>query len=101
MRGLKRHPRTTALVVLTMALGLASAMTTLTLLHVLSADPLPGISQHLYLGWVDSRQALKSDESDDEGVQSTLKLADAQALVAARRAPRQVMLSGILQDVQS
>ena len=104
LRGLKRHPRTTVLVVLTMALGLASAMTTLTLLHVLSADPLPGISQHLYLGWVDSRQALKAGEADNnEGtmVPSMLKLVDAQALVAAHRAQRQAMMVEILQNVQT
>ena len=97
--GLRRHPRTTLLVVLTMALGLASALTTLTLLHVLSADPLPGLSRHLYLAWVDSRQALRADESDDPGVPSALTLVDARALVAAHRATRQAMMSEFLQNV--
>jgi putative ABC transport system permease protein len=104
LRGLKRHPRTTVLVVLTMALGLASAMTTLTLLHMLSADPLPGISQHLYLGWVDSRQVSKAGESaqgSGNSVPHLLKLADAQALVAAHRAQRQTMLTTILQNVRT
>ncbi|MGC1547869.1 MAG: ABC transporter permease [Rhodanobacter sp.] len=104
LRGLRKHPRTTALVVLTMALGLASAMTTLTLLHMLSADPLPGVSQHLYMGWVDSRQALKSGETDggeNASVPSGLKLTDAQALLAARRATRQVILTETFQDVQN
>ena len=45
LHGLRRFPRSTLLVVLTVALGLAACMTTLTLLHVLSADPLPGRSQ--------------------------------------------------------
>jgi putative ABC transport system permease protein len=100
--GLRHHPRTTLLVVLTMALGLASAMTTLTLLHVLSADPLPGISQHLYLSWVDSLQTLKpgeSDSNDGAAIPSELKLADANAIVTAHRATRQTMLAEILQDV--
>ncbi len=104
LRGLKRHPRTTLLVVLTMALGLASAMTTLTLLHMLSADPLPGISQHLYLAWMDSRQTLNAGESDHTNgtaVPHTMKLADALALVAAHRAQRQAMLTTVLQNVQT
>ncbi|HZX70777.1 MAG TPA: ABC transporter permease [Rhodanobacter sp.] len=103
-RGLRHHPRTTLLVVLTMALGLASAMTTLTLLHVLSSDPLPGISQHLYMGWVDSRQLPKAGDSTTgsaSGIPSHLKLADAQALLTAHRAPAQVMLTEIIQDVQN
>jgi putative ABC transport system permease protein len=104
LRGLRHHPRTTVLVVLTMALGLASAMTTLTLLHVLSADPLPGISQNLYLGWVDSRQRLNAGESDHTNgslVPHLLKLADALALVGAHRAQRQAMLTTFLQNVQA
>jgi putative ABC transport system permease protein len=104
LRGLTHHPRTTVLVVLTMALGLASAMTTLTLLHMLSADPLPGISQHLYLGWVDSRQTLNAGEADHTNgttVPHSMKLADAVALVAAHRAQRQAMLTTVLQNVQT
>lgn len=104
LHGLKRHPRTTVLVVLTMALGLASAMTTITLLHMLSADPLPGISQRLYLGWVDSRQTPNVGESDHIGgttVPHLMKLADALALVAAHRAQRQAMVTTFLQNVQT
>lgn len=84
LRGCLRHPRTMALAILTLALGLASVMTMLTLLSVLSADPLPGISQNLHLAWADSRQAAKSGESDSYGdgtpVPPLWKLADVQAM---------------------
>ena len=104
LHGLKRHPRTTVLAVLTMALGLASAMTTLTLLHMLSGDPLPGISQNLYLGWVDSREKPnvgESDQANGAGIPHLMKLADTSALVAAHHAKRQAMLTIFLQNVQT
>ncbi|XWO47258.1 FtsX-like permease family protein [[Pseudomonas] boreopolis] len=56
-----------ALAVATMALGLAAAMTMLTLLSMLSSDPLPGLSQRLYLAWADSRQAQRSERLDGAG----------------------------------
>ena len=57
LHGLRRSPKSTVLAIVTVALGLAASMTTLALLHMLSADPLPGRSQHLYLAWVDTVQA--------------------------------------------
>src|SRR3546814_16554054 len=67
VRGLRGQPRTMALSIVTLGLGLAAVMTMLTLLAMLSADPLPGVSQHLYLGWVDSRELPRSGgkASDD------------------------------------
>lgn len=96
LRGCIRHPRTMALVVLTLALGLASVMTMLTLLSVLAADPLPGISQNLHLAWADSREAAKSGESDSYGDGSPVpplwKLADIQAMRQLRPDVPQVAL---------
>ncbi|MFT4199022.1 MAG: ABC transporter permease [Pseudoxanthomonas sp.] len=95
LKGLRRHPRTMLLAIATMALGLAATMTMLTMLAMLSADPLPGLSQHLYLGWVDSRQAPKAghSEGDNATVARTLwKLADVQALQEAHPDIRQSAL---------
>ena len=39
LRSLKRNPVLTALMVLTLALGVAASVSTLTILHVMSADP--------------------------------------------------------------
>ncbi|HJR14063.1 MAG TPA: ABC transporter permease, partial [Rhodanobacteraceae bacterium] len=41
LRSLKRNKALTALMVLAIALGIGASMTTLTVLHVLSGDPLP------------------------------------------------------------
>ena len=49
LRSLKRNQVLTAMMVLAIALGIGASMTTLTVLHVLSGDPLPGKSSQLYL----------------------------------------------------
>ena len=107
--GLRRFPRSTILVVLTVALGLAACMSTLTLLHVLTADPLPGRSQHIYQAWVDTVQGKPFTTSADmalNGVTASsgyqrIKLGDAQALLAGHRATRQVVVADALSDVVS
>jgi len=55
VRSLKRNKALTALMVLAIALGIGASMTTLTVLHVLSGDPLPGRSAHLYYPQIDPR----------------------------------------------
>lgn len=104
LRGLRRFPRSTALVVVTVALGIAACMTTLTLLHVLSADPLPGRSRYLYLAWVDTVLARPFKmEGCPPGVTcgvtyDRIKLADAEALLSAHRVERQTVVAGITSD---
>ncbi|MBD8879049.1 ABC transporter permease [Rhodanobacter sp. 7MK24] len=105
LHGLRRFPKSTVLVVLTTALGMAACMTTLILLHVLSADPLPGRSQSLYLAWVDTVLAKPAANSEDDALNGfknnnlhRIKLADAQALLAARRAVRQTVVTDMAAD---
>ena len=54
MRGLKRNPVLTALMVLAIAVGIGASMTTLTVMHILSGDPLPGRSARIYYPQVDA-----------------------------------------------
>ena len=44
LRSLKRNRALTALMVLAIAVGIGASMTTLTVMHLLSGDPLPGRS---------------------------------------------------------
>ena len=44
LRSLRRTPVLTALMVLSIAMGIGASMTTLTVKHLLSGDPLPGRS---------------------------------------------------------
>ncbi len=101
-RGLRGFPKSTVLVVLTVALGLSACMTTLALLHVLSADPLPGRSEHLYLAWVDTVLAKPTNYQSLNGVTQAnyrrIKLADAQALLSAHRAVRQAVVANMAAD---
>jgi putative ABC transport system permease protein len=103
LHGLRRSPKSTVLAIVTVALGLAASMTTLALLHMLSADPLPGRSQHLYLAWVDTVQAKPDDYASLNGVTVEnylrIKMADAQALSRAHRAVQQAALAGLSASV--
>ncbi|MBD8871552.1 ABC transporter permease [Rhodanobacter sp. DHB23] len=48
LRSLKRNKVLTVLMVLAIAVGIGASMTTLTVMHILSGDPLPGRSAHLF-----------------------------------------------------
>lgn len=104
LRGLRRFPKSTALVIVTVALGISVCVTTLALLHVLSADPLPGRSQRLYVAWVDTvlarppspgaLKAMAMDGSVPTGMGKVwryIKIRDAVAMAAAYPAARQVI----------
>ncbi|MGY0561020.1 ABC transporter permease [Luteimonas sp. A277] len=98
-RGLRRHPRTTTLAVLLLALGLSAVMSMLTLLAMLSSNPLPGISEHLYQAWVDSRLAPTSREAEEPAENEwpfLWKLGDAEAMMALQPQVRQTALVSTL-----
>ena len=48
VRSFKRNKALTALMVLAIALGIGASMTTLTVFHVLSGDPIPAKSDRLF-----------------------------------------------------
>ncbi|WP_158885819.1 ABC transporter permease [Rhodanobacter sp. L36] len=106
LHGLRRFPKSTTLAVLTVALGLAASMTTLALLHMLSADPLPGRSDHLYLAWVDTVQAkpFNTEVFKMAGITISsydrIRMPDAEALLGAHRAMRQTALADMSADVE-
>jgi putative ABC transport system permease protein len=49
LRSLRRNPALTALMVLTLAIGVAASVSTLTILHVMSGDPIPHKSERLFV----------------------------------------------------
>jgi putative ABC transport system permease protein len=53
LRSLRRNPVLTALMVLTLAVGVAASMATLTILHVMSGDPIPHKSERLIVPLLD------------------------------------------------
>lgn len=81
LHGLLRQPRTMGMAVSLLAFGLAAVMTMLSLLAMLSSDPLPGLSRQLHLAWVDSRQVARSGtEEATDTPEFLLKLRDTEAL---------------------
>lgn len=92
LRSLKRNKALTALMVLAIALGIGTSMTTLTVLHVLSGDPLPGRSDTLYYPQVDARD----NSGIMPGVEPPLQLTEIDGfnLLRAKRADRQALMTG-------
>jgi putative ABC transport system permease protein len=91
-RSFRRNVSLTILMVVAIAFGVGASMTTLTVLHVLSVDPIPSKSQQLYYVQLDPRRAAGARPGEEPIEQSTR--ADAEALVRAARADRQVMMTG-------
>ncbi|MES2049134.1 MAG: ABC transporter permease [Pseudomonadota bacterium] len=54
IRSLRRNPALTALMVLTLAIGVAASISTLTILHVMSGDPIPHKSDRLFAPILDN-----------------------------------------------
>jgi len=53
LKSLRRNPVLTALMVLTLAIGVAASVSTLTILHVMSGDPIPQKSDRLFTAILD------------------------------------------------
>jgi putative ABC transport system permease protein len=92
LRSFRRNKVLTALMVLAIALGIGAAMTTLTVFHVLSGDPMPGKSHVLYYPQIDPFTADDYHEGDEPPPQLTRL--DAETLLKAKRADRQALMTG-------
>ena len=89
LRSLRRNPVLTALMVLSIAVGIGAAMTTLTVMHLLSGDPLPGKSERVFYPQVD---ALSTDRAR-RNPPDMLDYTSAMDLWHARRADRQALVN--------
>jgi len=92
LRSLGRNKPLTALMVLAIALGIGASMTTLTVLHVLSGDPLPGKSARIYYPQLDPQDIKGMSPSKEPPEQVTL--IDGLNLLRAGRADRQALMAG-------
>jgi putative ABC transport system permease protein len=54
VRSLRRNPALTALMVLTLAIGVAASVSTLTILHAMSSNPIPSKSDRLFVPLIDT-----------------------------------------------
>jgi len=92
LRSFKRSPALTALMVLALGLGIGASMTTLTVFHVLSGDPIPHKSNRLFYVQLDASELGGSAPGAEPLTQ--LSRFDAETLLRDKRGVRQVMMTG-------
>ncbi|HEU4670006.1 MAG TPA: ABC transporter permease [Dyella sp.] len=90
LRSLKRNKVLTALMVLAIAVGIGASMTTLTVMHLLSGDPLPGRSGRIFYPQVDPNP-VPGKRSQPYDVMDYRSATD---LWSAHRADRQALVTG-------
>ncbi|MGH8126687.1 MAG: ABC transporter permease, partial [Rhodanobacteraceae bacterium] len=92
-RSLKRTPILTALMVLAIGLGIGASMTMITVLHVMSGDPAPGLSSKLFVPMLDPRPPRHGEaRGADSGSPNGFTWPDAMNLLHAHRADRQAAM---------
>lgn len=99
VRSFKRNAVLTALMVTAIGLGVGASMTMVTVLHVLTRDPIPGRSNSLFVPHIDPvpinfKKAAASVEPSD-----LFTYPDAMALLAARKGTHQAAMAGISMSV--
>ncbi|HTV87008.1 MAG TPA: FtsX-like permease family protein [Dyella sp.] len=92
VRSLKRNKVLTALMIVTLALGIGASITTLTVLKLLSGDPLPGKSGQLFYARVDPNP-LEGYVPGQTKPDSIMTYTDAMNLLHAHRATRQAAMA--------
>ncbi len=92
LRSFRRNKVLTALMVLAIALGIGASMTTLTVFHVLSGDPIPQKSERLFYVQLDS-ESIGGFQPGQEP-QSQMTRFDAERLLRDAKGERQAFMSG-------
>lgn len=90
LRSLKRNKALTALMILTIAVGIGAAMTTLTVFRTLAGDPIPQKSEVLFRVQLDAYPAGSTNAGEPP---NDLGRLDAETLLAQKRAARQTLTS--------
>ncbi|WP_293714269.1 ABC transporter permease [Stenotrophomonas sp. UBA7606] len=92
VRSFARNKALTALMVLTIAVGIGATMTTLALYFVLSGDPIPGKSGQLFYPQLEPR-SLGKDATLDADPLKQMSRYDAEELLRQKRGDRQAVMS--------
>lgn len=92
-RSLKRAPILSALMVLAIGLGIGASMTMLTVLRVMTGDPLPGRSAHLFRPFLDPLPLDFPLRPGTRNPADALTWLDAKALLASRKGVRQAAMA--------
>ncbi|WP_295996877.1 ABC transporter permease [Rugamonas sp.] len=99
LRSLRRNPALTVLMVLTLAVGVAASVSTLTILHVISGNPMPDKSERLFSILVDNGP-LEGYKVGDKPNDRQLSYRDAVNFLNSKVGQRRVALYGVGGPVQ-
>ena len=94
VRSLRRNPVLTALMVLTLAIGVAASVSTLTILHMMSGDPIAHKSTRLFAPVLDNRPADDHD-APGERMDDQLSYIDVGNLLKSGQGVRRTGMYGI------
>jgi putative ABC transport system permease protein len=94
VRSLRRNPALTALMVLTLAIGVAASVATLTILHVMSGDPIPHKSDRLFVPLVDNG-SIDNYKPGDKINDNQLSYRDATNIFNSKAGERRTIIYGI------
>ena len=92
VRSFKRNKALTAVMVLAIALGIGASMTTLTVFHVLSGDPIPAKSDRLFYVQLDT-ESMRGYRPGEEPARQMTRF-DSETLLKQKRGLRQTLMSG-------
>lgn len=90
---LKRSRVITTLMILAIGLGIGASMTMITVLHVMSGDPLPDRSAQLYVPLIDPMPVSNDTKSTNTTPEADMTWVDAMNLLHAARAERQAVMA--------
>jgi putative ABC transport system permease protein len=94
LRSLRRNPALTALMVLTLAIGVAASVSTLTILHVMSGDPIPHKSDRLFVPVFDLGPLAGYTPGEEPGDRQ-MSYPDAVNLLKGKHGERRTAIFGI------
>jgi len=99
VRSLRRNPILTALMVCTLAIGVAASVSTLTILHMMSGDPIPGKSERLIVPVIDVGP-LEGYTPGDKPLDRQTSYIDAMNLLKSGQGERRTAMYGIALPVE-
>jgi len=94
VRSLRRNPVLTALMVLTLAIGVAASVSTLTILHMMSGDPIAHKSTRLFAPVLDNRP-VNDHDAPGERMDNQLSYIDVGNLLKSGQGVRRTGMYGI------
>jgi len=99
VRSLRRNPFLTALMVLTLAIGVAASIATLTILHVMSGDPLPAKSARLVVPLIDNGPTIGWSPADGPN-DDQMSYIDASNLLKSGQGERRTAVYGLYLPIE-